>query len=346
MESSLVKLNIEDLLNCINGKDSEGNDLKVKIPPHKKVKDEFNKFINHEISQRRKKSSISSMRSFHNFIKKHLLSVIVQLIHSNLSHSKQINLLDIAVGRGGDMFKWNEVGIKNVFGFDKNEASINSINPFDQGAKERLRLNPLKTNIHYEVGDAMNPSPELFNHIDEFNLKFPINIISCQFAMHYFFKSEGYLDIIFKVFTRFLKPGGYFFGTTIDGNKIKENLKIKNTLFEINKTKVENEYTFKINDTFDKGNYFNSTGESTEYFVDFNKLISIAAKYNLKPVYLNFFEPNGNTYTINRDKLYKESFVSFEDIYNLSKHGKWKGNLSSDEIVLNSLYSTFVFLKI
>ena len=144
----------------------------------------------------------------------------------------------------------------------------------------------------------------------------------------------------------FLKPGGYFFGTTIDGNKIKENLKIKNTLFEINKTKVENEYTFKINDTFDKGNYFNSTGESTEYFVDFNKLISIAAKYNLKPVYLNFFEPNGNTYTINRDKLYKESFVSFEDIYNLSKHGKWKGNLSSDEIVLNSLYSTFVFLKI
>ena len=110
MESSLVKLNIEDLLNCINGKDSEGNDLKVKIPPHKKVKDEFNKFINHEISQRRKKSSISSMRSFHNFIKKHLLYVIVQLIHS-----KQINLLDIAVGRGGDLAKWNKSNIKFVY---------------------------------------------------------------------------------------------------------------------------------------------------------------------------------------------------------------------------------------
>ena len=131
MESSLVKLNIEDLLNCINGKDSEGNDLKVKIPPHKKVKDEFNKFINHEISQRRKKSSISSMRSFHNFIKKHLLYVIVQLIHS-----KQINLLDIAVGRGGDLAKWNKNNIKYVFGFDKSEKSITNTDPEDQGAFE------------------------------------------------------------------------------------------------------------------------------------------------------------------------------------------------------------------
>ena len=67
---SLVKLNIEDLLHCINGKDEEGNDFKVKHVPHNKVKDEFNKFINNEISQRRKKSTISSMRNFHNYIKK------------------------------------------------------------------------------------------------------------------------------------------------------------------------------------------------------------------------------------------------------------------------------------
>ena len=77
---SLVKLDIEDLLNCINGKDQDGNDFKVIHPPHNKVKDEFNKFINKEISQRRKKSTISSMRNFHNFIKKTMLINICNLI--------------------------------------------------------------------------------------------------------------------------------------------------------------------------------------------------------------------------------------------------------------------------
>ena len=343
MEESLVKLNIEDLLNCINGKNEVGEDYKVKQPPHNKVKDEFNKFINHEISERRKKSSVSSMRKFHNFIKKQMLYVIVKLIHS-----ENINLLDIAVGRGGDMFKWNELKIKNVFGFDKSDTAINSINPFDQGAKERLRLNKINTNIIYEVGDAMNPTADLVQKIINFDKKFPINIISCQFAMHFFFKSDTYLENIFKVFTPFLKKGGYFFGTTIDGKKIKEQLtKEPINLFELEKTKKnKNEYTFKINDIFDEGNYFNSTGKSTEYFVDFNKLINIASKYNLKPVFLNFFEPIPGTKGFATNDITNPHFVSFEEIYNLSNHGNWKGKLSPDEMILNSLYSTFVFAKI
>jgi mRNA (guanine-N7-)-methyltransferase len=337
---NIVKLNIEDLLNCINGKDSDGKDYKVQIPPHNKVKDEFNKFINQEISERRKKSSIGSMRKFHNFIKQTLLTVISNKLN-------EVNLLDIAVGRGGDMFKWNTAGISNVFGFDKNETSINSINPFDQGAKERLRLNKINTKVSYEVGDAMNPSADLVQKIINFDKIHPINIISCQFAMHFFFKSDTYLENVFKVFTPFLKKGGYFFGTTVDGKKIKEQLtKEPVNLFEIKKTKVKNEYTFKINDIFDKGNYFNSTGESTEYLVDFEKLITLASKYNLKPVFLNFFESIPGTKGYATNNIYNPHFVSFEEIYNLPNHGNWKGKLSPDEIILNSLYSTFVFVKI
>lgn len=340
---NIVKLNIEDLLNCINGKDSDGKDYKVRIPPHNKVKDEFNKFINKEVSDRRKKSTIGPMRKFHNFIKQQLLTVITKF------DKNEINLLDIAVGRGGDMFKWNNAGVANVFGFDKNETSINSINPFDQGAKERLRLNKINTNVIYEVGDAMNPTADLVQKIINFDKVHPINIISCQFAMHFFFKSDTYLENIFKVFTPFLKKGGYFFGTTIDGKKIKEQLtKEPINLFELEKTKkIKNEYTFKINDIFDEGNYFNSTGKSTEYFVDFNKLINIASKYNLKPVFLNFFEPIPGTKGFATNDITNPHFVSFEEIYNLPNHGGWdKGKLSPDEMILNSLYSTFVFAKI
>jgi hypothetical protein len=85
-------------------------------------------------------------------------------------------------------------------------------------------------------------------------------------------------------------------------------------------------------------------GESTEYLVNLKELKRVALEHGFTPVYLNFFETipgKKNSYTTMSD------FVSFEEIYNLPKHGSWKGkSLNPDEIVLNNLYSTFVFMKI
>ena len=53
----------------------------------------------------------------------------------------------------------------------------------------------------------------------------------------------------------------------------------------------------------------------------------------------------------NDDVEFKKSWYeypfSFDDIYNLPKHGGFnKDKLSPDEIILNSLYSTFCFMKL
>ena len=360
MSSEFVKLSIEDLLGCIHSKDQEGNDVKVNYPPHNKVKDEFNAFVNKEISERRKNSTVSTLRAFHNFIKRILITNIVNLYRSQ--HREEINLLDIAVGRGGDMFKWNEAGIDHVFGFDKSNTSIHSINPFDQGAKERYaKAQGLHTKIEYTVGDAMQPSRELMEEILVFMNKHKLiknpnpgfQLISCQFAMHYFFQSEIALDNMFQAFSPLLKKGGYFIGTTVDGKSISSLLQ-KNTSFESNILEIKkkframspkkpfgNAYTFKLNDTLDQGNYFNTMGESIEYLVSINVLKEVAKKYNLVPVYLNFFESipgKKNAYTTSPD------FISFKSIYDL--HTFKKGKLSDDELLVNNLYTTFVFLKI
>ena len=297
-----VKLSINDIVGCIN------NNFKVVYPPHNNVKDEFDKFINKEINSRRKNSSISNLRNFHNFIKRILINKVTEQIKGN------VNLLDIAVGRGGDIFKWNESRIKNVFGFDKSKDSIESINPFDQGAQERYRNSKdLNVNIEFAVGDAIQPTMELINNITAFMKKNNINgfeIMSCQFAMHYFFQSEIALRNVFKAFSPLLKKGGYFIGTTVDGKNISNLLKSNNsfdsTLLSITKKyravtpriPFGNKYTFKLNDTVDQGNYFNTMGESTEYLVSLPELKRIASEYGLIPVYLNFFEPiSKNTYT-------------------------------------------------
>jgi mRNA (guanine-N7-)-methyltransferase len=342
-----VKLNINDLVLCI-----KNNDFKLKDNPKKSVKVEFDKFVNSEISKRRKNSSISLLRTFHNNIKKTLIESISNLYR--LTHKPEINCLDIAVGRGGDLYKWNSANIKNVFGFDKSRDSIESINPFNQGAIERYsKSTGLKVNVEFAVGDAVQPTVELINTLSSFMKRNNINgfeIMSCQFALHYFFQSETALRNMFQIFGQFVKKGGYFFGTTVDGKKVTELLgstssfnskllTITKKFKSINPRKpYGNQYIFKINDSVDQGNYFNTMGESVEYLVNLEQFKAIASEYKFVPVYLNFFEPipgKNNAYTTSPD------FVSFDDIYNLSP----KKSLSEEEIPINNLYTTFVFMK-
>ena len=353
---SFVQLSINDLVACING------DFKVNYPPHNQVKNEFEKFVNKEISDRRKNSTVSDMRNFHNFIKRTLIRNVCELYRVQ-QKKPDISLLDIAVGRGGDLYKFHEVGIKNVFGFDKSSDSIESINPFNQGAQERYRHylegpDKNKVNIEFSVGDAIQPSIELVNKIIAFmknNNIHGFDILSCQFAVHYFFQSETALHNVFKAFSPLIKKGGYFIGTTVNGTKITSLLQTSNEynsdLLQITKRyranvprkAYGNQYTFKINDTIDQGNYFNTMGVSIEYLVSIPELIRVAGEYNFVPVFLNFFEPipnKKNTYATTNE------FVSFDDIYKLPKHGSWKGkSLNPDEQVLNNLYTTFVFVK-
>jgi ubiquinone/menaquinone biosynthesis C-methylase UbiE len=63
------------------------------------------------MNRERNKSYFIEMRKHHNNIKRDLYN----------RYSKNIsNLLEIAVGKGGDMDKWVKNGVKNVVGYDIN----------------------------------------------------------------------------------------------------------------------------------------------------------------------------------------------------------------------------------
>jgi mRNA (guanine-N7-)-methyltransferase len=356
MEDKFVQLSISDLLHCINN-----NDFKVVTPPHNPVKDEFKKFVNKEISERRKNSSIGSMRTFHNFIKRILIENVVKLYRSH-HKGEEICVLDIACGRGGDIFKYQSAGVSHVFAFDKSAESIESINPFNEGAVSRYNSSKgtLSVNIEFAVGDATKPTPDLFQKIGIFmdthklinkknNVFTGFQIMSCQFAMHYFFQSEIALRNVLSMFSRFLRNGGYFIGTCINGAEITKLLEkekaFKSSILEIELKNYKprkafgNEYTFQINDLIDQGNYFNTLGVSTEYLVNMDTLVKIADEYNLKPVYFNLFEqiPGSRNYTSSN------GFVSFRDIHELGIFKQAK--LKQEEILINNLYTTFVFVK-
>ena len=347
----LTNLSITNLLQCMK---SSG------------VKEQFIADIGPEkwngiIQDMRNESTIIGMRDFHNWIKLVLISNISKLV-SNVSKGP-IALLDIAVGRGGDLAKWNKSNIRFVFGFDKSEKSISNTDEEDPGALQRLstfkglRIN----NVHFEVGNALKPSKDLINSIDLFLSKNKLkgfNIVSCQFALHYFFKTEIDLKIVLTLVSRNLNSGGYFIGTTTNGEIIKKIFKetkekvYKTELFRIMrnfpktiKNIYGNEYTFTIFDTKDRTNYFNTIGLSTEYLVDFKELERVAATVGLVPVKLNLFEE----YTLSKQKTFteiKKITIPFDDILKLGKWTPKSKDLTEEEKELNSLYTTFVFTKI
>ena len=352
----LVKLDINNLIECINEVSETKPGLQKK----------FEKFVQTISNKNRLKSSIIQLRDFHNFIKRSLITAIV-----GISRNKNIYLLDIAVGRGGDLDKWYKAGIKGVFGFDLNNDSINSIDPFNPGAQKRLETYrssaEFKNNVLFTQGNVMNPSSDLINQIVTYRTEHSItgfNIVSCQFALHYFFNQASDLKTVIMFISKCLVKGGYFIGTTINGDKIR-NLFKQTSSFHINgglydifidkkftSSPYSNQYKFRINDAGDKGNYFNTTGISTEYLVSFKELIAVCGTFGLVPVTKNYLEPykNGKEFT---ETVAPGRPNPLPNIYNFNdvlRIGNWvpKSNvpLKPEEISLNDLYSAFVFQKI
>ena len=124
IKDDLIDLSITSLINCLE--DLNMKEQFVKETPKSKYQ-EIIKFM-------REESTVIQMRDFHNWIKLVLISNVTEFY----KHGK-ISLLDISTGRGGDLSKWKKAHINHVFAFDISEQSINSTDPENQGAKERLK---------------------------------------------------------------------------------------------------------------------------------------------------------------------------------------------------------------
>ena len=253
--------------------------------------------------------SIDNLRQFHNFIK-----------FSLIEFSKKnggTTLLDIAVGRGGDLFKWQSNNFKVVVGFDPHKESIDEAR---HRLNTQLKLKKKHPYTKYFTLDVLDTHIlQKLNNL-EFNIKgietHTYDVVSCQFAFHYFVK---YMDHVLNFISLKLNNGGIFIGTASDGDKINNLLEsgpVSNNLLKINKINNE-KYTFNITSS-SSNTYFDVKGESEEFFLFKDKLIHTAQIYNLHLLEIK----------------------SFEDWYKCYPH-----ELSEDEKYISFLNFSFSFIK-
>jgi mRNA (guanine-N7-)-methyltransferase len=289
------------------------------------------------MNQIRNTSSIINLRRFHNWIKRKLIEIVSANL--NPKNETKLSLLDLAVGKGGDIQKWYDNGIYTVVGIDKD---INSIDKKD-GANDRLRKLKAKVNVSrgvdysFHVFDLACPSNNYY--IDQLLNDYPLfDIMSCQFALHYFFKSFTTLNNLLGIISKYLRPGGYFIATTLDGDRVSKYIKLNSkSIFNLelgNDHKIAKDkevYGQQLIVSSSQNNnhdthYFQER-PSYEYLVDINTLIKVCDVHHLSCIDVTHF-----------DQWYKiyETEVIQNDTMNV---------LSNDEKKFSFLNFTITFIK-
>ncbi|QDZ17584.1 mRNA (Guanine-N(7))-methyltransferase [Chloropicon primus] len=155
--------------------------------------------------QARESGGAYPLKKYHNLIKAKLLKEFAQDADS---------LLDLCCGRGGDIHKWINCNVGKVLGVDISTMEIVE-------AKRR-----------YLEAKKKRPGARLeakFNHVaclgtKELDWGAKYDVVTCMFAIHYFFVSEEAIKTLFRNVKATLKPGGYFIATFPSGKKVLQTL--------------------------------------------------------------------------------------------------------------------------
>lgn len=287
-------------------------------------------------------SGIINLRKFHNLIKNELI------IH-NAINTKSKSLLDIACGRGGDIHKWIQAKLNYIFAFDNHSESIyNEITKGSSFDGAIGRFKQIKATykgkmpyMKFQHIDILSKDALLkINKSDSSKI---YDIVSCQFAFHYFCKDISSMEHVLSIISNKLKKGGLFIGTATDGDLIYNILEQGDVniplLTLLKNSKEETNYYFYITETNNtlsnsniRKNYFEIQGVSSEFYLFKQKFKEIAIKYNLELIeYKSFYD----WYLLLTDKI-KPGQTGYKELQQMSIY----------EFIISFLNFSFIFKKI
>lgn len=261
-------------------------------------------------------------RKFHNQVKNYLIS-----FPSNRKY-----LLDMGCGKGGDIMKWINAGYTDVLAIDNSHTHLYGPNGF----KERYDKVRDKINITFVWGNVVKPlatcgmNQEENQKLQEWlNIKF--DTITCQFAIHYLLNEKKEWDIFTKNIVSFLKKGGYFMGTYLNGHQLMS---------------LPAKYDF----TIDKIPFYHLSHEQLEYHpiksalafwkLKQQKLMVQTSEWNT-PIEENVIFPEHLEILLTRCKLQK-----YEDFNFTTLLDEYNPPLTPDELCLSGLHHYFIYQKI
>ena len=325
--------------------------------------DNDSKYYNRDLNIKRENSLTIHLQTFHNRIKNELIYISTNYLLELGFPKENIKLLDLACGKGGDLYKWYSNGIKNVVGID--DMTDNIFNPDDGACLRRNNLLIQKEidnsqfNVNFLVGDISDDLNNELSYNDSISSelakevmmeKHSFDIVSIMFAIHYLFKDEQTLDKLIENIDNNLKPGGLLIGTCLDGDKVVDLLKDYNLGDSMTGVK-DNQVIWKITKKYS----INSLPEDNK---SLNQVISVTMnsinreidEYLVKFKFLENKLKEKNINVISNDVLQNftlKSTNTFDDVYNNIEKLSIRRpiSLSDDEKKISFLSRYFIFQK-
>lgn len=123
-------------------------------------------------------------------------------------------VLDVGIGKGGDLGKYKHAGAAHVIGIDASRAHLdeasNRLCYHTQGFQD---LRSMAANVSLIHGDWINDMPA--------PIYAGVHVAVANFSLHYFFASEHLLrSLLIYVWNALGAQGGYFVGTVVDGDRL------------------------------------------------------------------------------------------------------------------------------
>jgi len=138
-----------------------------------------------------------------------LKAALIHVAGGMLPPTMPLAVLDLCCGKGGDLHKFTkEAGLVFYRGIDISPASI---------AEARRRATGLIVNAEFVAVDIMQLS----------DFRGPYSLVSCQFAMHYMWKSAATAEHLISRVSAALCRGGLFIFTVPDAARVHQELSNK-----------------------------------------------------------------------------------------------------------------------
>lgn len=305
----------------------------------------------------RTESPIFGLRKLNNWIKSVIIgkfasvesNTIGPLLRSQTNNSiygKMIGtkILELGCGKGGDLAKWQNAGVRELYGFDIARVSVEQAQSrYMQGCQKKFYAKFVALDC-FALPIASVLSPE--------ELREPFHAVSLQFCMHYAFESEAKVRTMMENVSNFLIQGGVMIGTIPDPDLLLQNWErcsndsnqdeptFGNSVYQITfpyrltpdkqiDQVYSNRYSFYLQDAVEN---------VPEYLVLWEPFVEMAREYGLRLIYKQGF------HEIVENEKFEPNFNYLLSKMNLINQDR---NLliSNDHWEACGIYLAFAFIK-
>jgi hypothetical protein len=276
------------------------------------------------------------IRKFNNFVKNTLIKMYTQ---KNIKYGECFDwVIDLAAGKGQDLFKYIECDIKHILMIDIDKLALAEIVNRKYTYINNINSKHL-AKIFIKQLDLSKPFKQNINSINESYFGVPLNgvpLIVCNLALHYLIPNKTKIINFCNLLNKLLDSGGIFIFTAFNGKKIFDLLKDSDEWNKYNGDKllysIKKKYTGETftgtNQKIDVLLPFSNGEYYSEYLINDNLLESELAKKKINlinkdsfDIYLDKFKDYNQQFFTSLTGIDKE-FISLYSFYIFHKSNR------------------------